>query len=54
MDFIERFFGVSPDGGNGVLELIYFVVIVGAIMTLIFRRQIARFTVGLWLRKRGN
>jgi hypothetical protein len=24
VDFIERFFGVAPDGGNGALELIFF------------------------------
>jgi len=23
MDFIERIFGVSPDGGNGSLEFMY-------------------------------
>jgi hypothetical protein len=23
MDFIERFFGVSPDGGDGSTELLY-------------------------------
>jgi hypothetical protein len=23
MDFIERIFGISPDGGNGTLELLY-------------------------------
>lgn len=23
MDFIERIFGVSPDGGSGSLELLY-------------------------------
>ena len=26
MDFIERLFGVSPDGGNGVLELSLFLI----------------------------
>ena len=34
MDFIERVFGVSPDGGNGSLELVYItaavVIVVGA------------------------
>jgi hypothetical protein len=43
MDFIERLFGVSPDGGNGVLEAIYFAVIVG-ILIVIFRRRIFRTT----------
>lgn len=32
MDFFERLFGVSPDGGNGLLELAYLVcmTLVGA------------------------
>jgi hypothetical protein len=28
MDFIERIFGVSPDGGNGSLELLYVAAII--------------------------
>jgi hypothetical protein len=24
MQFIERFFGIPPDGGSGALELLYF------------------------------
>jgi len=26
MDFIERIFGVSPDGGSGALEILLFLV----------------------------
>jgi hypothetical protein len=26
MDFIERIFGISPDGGSGTLELLFFAV----------------------------
>jgi len=26
MDFIERIFGFSPDGGSGVFELLLFVI----------------------------
>lgn len=26
MDFIERIFGISPDGGSGIFELLLFVV----------------------------
>jgi hypothetical protein len=26
MDWLERIFGVSPDGGNGMLEAAYFAV----------------------------
>jgi hypothetical protein len=32
MDFIERFFGVSPDGGDGSLEFVYAVSVVAAIV----------------------
>jgi hypothetical protein len=31
MDFIERIFGVSPDGGNGTLELLYVLSIAATI-----------------------
>jgi len=27
MDFIERIFGISPDGGDGSIELIYVTVL---------------------------
>jgi hypothetical protein len=30
MDFIEQWFHVSPDGGNGALEGLYLAVIIGA------------------------
>jgi hypothetical protein len=35
MDFIERWFGFSPDGGNGSTELIY-IFAAGAAIILIF------------------
>jgi hypothetical protein len=28
MDFIERFFGTSPDGGDGSLEILFLVLLV--------------------------
>jgi hypothetical protein len=37
MDFIERIFGVSPDGGNGMLELLY-VVSIAAAITVVSRQ----------------
>ena len=40
MDFIERWFGISPDGGNGVLEAMYFVAVL-ALVCIVFRRHIA-------------
>jgi hypothetical protein len=39
MDFIERMFGVSPDGGNGVLEAVYFIVI-GLVTFWLLRRRL--------------
>ena len=38
MDFIERIFGVSPDGGNGSLELLYILSIAAAITLASYRR----------------
>lgn len=38
MDFIERWFGVSPDGGDGTLELLY--IGVGALIALALLRWI--------------
>ena len=40
MDFIERWFGVSPDGGDGSLEVLWIVGIVIVVAALMFRRQI--------------
>ena len=40
MDFIERFFGIAPDGGDGSLEVLYlfaFAVVIGAV---IFHRRL--------------
>jgi hypothetical protein len=41
MDFIEQWFGLSPDGGDGSLEVLWIVAIVVAVMAVAFRRQIA-------------
>ena len=38
MDFIERWFGVSPDGGDGTLELLY--IGVGALIAFALLRWI--------------
>jgi hypothetical protein len=40
MDFIERWFGLSPDNGDGSLELLWIVAFVAAIVAVAFRRQI--------------
>jgi hypothetical protein len=41
MDFIERIFGISPDGGDGSTELLFFVAIV-AILAAVSWRPIHR------------
>jgi hypothetical protein len=38
MDWIERWFGVSPDGGDGSTEALYIVALL-AVMVLAFGRQ---------------
>lgn len=46
MDFIEQWFGVSPDGGDGTLEMVY--IAVGVLVVVLFarRRWIMRRLVG--------
>lgn len=41
MDFIEQWFGVSPDSGDGSLELLWIVVIVSSVVAIAFRRRIS-------------
>jgi hypothetical protein len=43
MDFIEQWFGVSPDSGDGSLELLWVVVIVLSLVAIVFRRKIANW-----------
>ncbi len=46
MDWIERILGVSPDGGSGMLELLYFAIpVVGLYLLYRIRR---------WRRKRAS
>jgi hypothetical protein len=42
MDFFERWFGVSPDGGDGTLEMLYIVVAVAIVVMFVGRRWIIR------------
>ena len=42
MDFIEQWFGVSPDGGDGTLEVLYIGVGVLVVVLLTGRRWILR------------
>ena len=43
MDFIERWFGVSPDGGDGSLELLWIAAIVVAAGAVVLRKPILRW-----------
>jgi hypothetical protein len=43
MDFIEQWFGVSPDGGDGSLELLWIVVIVLSLVAIACRRRISNW-----------
>ena len=42
MDFIERWFGISPDGGNGVTELSYILLALVVVAILLFRKFAGR------------
>jgi hypothetical protein len=39
MDFIERIFGFSPDGGSGALEFLLFAIPIAGILYLVYRRR---------------
>lgn len=47
MNFIERWLGVSPDGGDGTLEAAWVAAIVITALAVAFRRRIRR-----WLSER--
>jgi hypothetical protein len=40
MDFIEKWFGISPDGGDGSLEAIYLLAVLLVLAAVIFRTRI--------------
>jgi hypothetical protein len=42
MDFIERLFHISPDGGSGATEATYILAITVIAVAIAFRKQIAR------------
>ena len=42
MDFIERIFHISPDGGTGATEAMYVVVVSVIVLLIALRRPIAR------------
>lgn len=39
MDFIERIFGISPDGGSGLFEFMLFAIPLAGIVILALRRR---------------
>jgi hypothetical protein len=39
MDFIEKLFGVAPDGGSGVLEFLLFAIPIAGICYFALRRR---------------
>jgi hypothetical protein len=45
VDWIERLFNVSPDGGNGILEATYYGVAILGVTALAFRHR-----AGRWIR----
>jgi hypothetical protein len=38
MNFIERFFGISPDGGTGTFEFMVFLLPLGVVASLAYLR----------------
>jgi hypothetical protein len=42
MDFIEKWFGISPDGGDGSLETLYLIAIFFVIAAVVFRGRLIR------------
>jgi len=39
MDFIERIFGISPDGGSGATEAAYLAALIAGALLLSWRRR---------------
>ena len=44
MDFIERWFGLSPDGGSGATEASIFVALCLLVVALVWRQQRRRMS----------
>jgi hypothetical protein len=40
MDFIEKIFGIAPDGGSGVLELLLFAIPIMGIAFLLAKKKL--------------
>jgi hypothetical protein len=52
MDFIEQWFGISPDGGDGSLEVLWVIAIVAAGSAVFFRRRIISWVAARAQRRR--
>ena len=52
MDFIEKWFGLSPDGGDGSLELQWIVGIAIVVIAVAFRRRIVGWLSSRWHERR--
>ncbi len=44
MDFIERWFGLSPDGGNGATEASILLALCVLVVALVWRQQRRRMS----------
>jgi hypothetical protein len=42
LGFIEKYFGVAPDGGNGLIELAIFVLLIALLVVIVFRLLITK------------
>jgi hypothetical protein len=46
MDFIERLFGIAPDGGSGALEFLLIAIPIAGLCYLTLRRRVGGKRVG--------
>jgi MYXO-CTERM domain-containing protein len=51
MDFIERIFGISPDGGDGSTELMYIAVLLLVAALFAWRRLAGKKSAGTRARR---
>lgn len=51
MDFIEQWFGISPDGGSGATELLFIIVAILIVIMFLARRRIAPHVGRAFLRR---
>jgi hypothetical protein len=48
MDFIERWFGISPDGGSGTFEMFLLVGVLAVSIVLLFRHRLMGSLQSKW------